>query len=215
MLVLLHGFATGFDDGSRARATASGYGAKTIVIAPTRQDDDVRPPAEMILPNGTFPSVSPQGPSRPTEHRPAVPGARSATGAPPRGSVGGAVYGDGWPLTPARLRAPHPARPRRAPPGTTRTKGHGLACASWSPSCRHRRRAARGAPPGANGDDVTQDKQLKRKARQLAAETGQSYQSALYQLDPDRAATAAAAQARPPAVFTSSRVPMSNLPKPR
>lgn len=56
---------------------------------------------------------------------------------------------------------------------------------------------------------MTQDKQLKRKARQLAAETGQSYQSALHQLDPTRGATAAQAQTAahdaPPAVFSSDR----------
>lgn len=46
---------------------------------------------------------------------------------------------------------------------------------------------------------MTQDKQLKRKARELAARTGQSYQSALYELDPDRAG---AAQDRPPAIFS-------------
>jgi hypothetical protein len=72
MPVLLHGFATGFKGGSRARAAAGGCGAKTIVIAPhppiviapTRQDDEVRPPPEMILPNGTSPSISPQGPTQ-------------------------------------------------------------------------------------------------------------------------------------------------------
>ncbi|MGX6607989.1 hypothetical protein ACWKSP_38605 [Micromonosporaceae bacterium Da 78-11] len=34
---------------------------------------------------------------------------------------------------------------------------------------------------------MTQDKQLKQRARELAAETGQSYQAALYQVDPGRA----------------------------
>lgn len=46
---------------------------------------------------------------------------------------------------------------------------------------------------------MTQDKQLKRRARALAAETGQSYQSALYQLDPTRGGDAGP---RPPAVFS-------------
>jgi hypothetical protein len=47
---------------------------------------------------------------------------------------------------------------------------------------------------------MTQDKQLKRRARELAAKTGQSYQSALYELDPERAAATAD---RPPAIFTA------------
>jgi hypothetical protein len=48
---------------------------------------------------------------------------------------------------------------------------------------------------------MTQDKRLKRRARELAARTSQSYQSALYELDPDRAG----GQARLPTIFASSR----------